>query len=142
MQTTCLSRSNHRCHRCWTAYSLAMQKPRHPLLCHVGIKYGRDVVRSVPLLSATLPFQLRRIMNLDGPHALVREGSMDLFPRTAIVPHLDQRCILFWCLFNTLFLRLQQCLTCLGMCSNVVMGRNICWRLLARINVQCFGINR
>jgi hypothetical protein len=45
-----------------------------------GVGYSRDVVRSVPLLSATLPFQLRRIVHLDRPYAPVREGSMDVFP--------------------------------------------------------------
>src|SRR5438309_3989636 len=72
----------------------------------------------------------------------MREGSMDVFPRTANVPHLEQLCILFWGPFNTLFLRLQRCLMYLGMCSSLVMGRNLCRRLLTRTDVQCFGINR
>ena len=75
------------------------------------------------------PVELRRIAHLDGLYAPAREGSTDLFPRTAIVPHLGQRCILFWCPFNQL-LRLQRCLMYLRMCSSVV------------IDVQCFGINR
>ena len=133
--------SNYRRYRCWTVYSLAMQEARHPRLCH-GIGYGRDVVRLVPLLLATLPFQVRRIMNLDGPYIPVREGSMDPFLRTAVVPYLEQRCILFWCPFNTLLLRLQRCLMYLGMCSSLVMGRSLCRGLLARTDVQCFGINR
>jgi hypothetical protein len=98
-------------------------------------------VRSVPLLSATLPFQLRRIMNLDRPYAPVREGSTDLFPRAAIVPHLEQRSVLFCCPSNALFPRLQRCLMYLGMWRSVVMDRYLCWRL-ARTDVQCFRINR
>jgi hypothetical protein len=42
-----------------------------PLRCKrlgiLGVGYSRDFVRSVPLLSATLPFQLRRIVHLDRP---------------------------------------------------------------------------
>ena len=34
-------------------------------------------MQSVPLLLATLPFQLRRIVHLGRPHAPVREGSMN-----------------------------------------------------------------
>jgi hypothetical protein len=84
-----------------------MQEPRHLRLCHIGVGYNRDVVRSVPLLSATLPFQLRRIMNLDRPYAPVREGIMDFFPRAAIIPHLDQYGVLFCFPSNALFLRPQ-----------------------------------
>ena len=98
----------------------ALEEPRHPRLCHIGVGYSRDVVQSVPLLSATLPFQLRRIMNLDRPYAPVREGIMDFFPRAAVVPHLEQRGVLFCCPSNTPFLRLQQCLTCLRIRSSLV----------------------
>lgn len=59
---------------------------------------------------AVLPFEHCRTAQPDGPYAPVRERSTDFFPRTAIVPHLEQLCILFWCpfhLFNTPFLSLH-----------------------------------
>jgi hypothetical protein len=30
----------------------------------------------------------------------------------------------------------------LRMCSSVVIGRNLCWRLLVGKDIQCLGINR
>jgi len=69
---------------------------------------------------AMLLFELRRVAHLDRPYTPVREGSMDIFPRTAIIPHPEQRCIFFWCPSNTLFLWLQRSLTYLGICSSVM----------------------
>jgi hypothetical protein len=116
-----------------------------PLLYGSSFSDTGRPMRSVPLLFATLPFQLRRIVHLGRPYAPVREGSMYLFPRAAIVPHLEQYCILFWCLFSpfsTPFLKLQRYLMSLARCSSFVIGRNLCWRLLTRTDFQCFRINR
>jgi hypothetical protein len=90
-------------------------------------------MRSVPSLLATLPFHLRQIVYLDRPSAPVRVGSMDDFPWTTIVLHLEQRCILFCCPFSSIstpFLRLQRCLMFLGMGSCLVMGQNLYWASL------------
>jgi hypothetical protein len=59
--------------------------------------------------SAVSLFELRRIAHLDSPYTLAREGSIYLFPRTTIILHLEQRCVLFSCPFpfNTPFLRLS-----------------------------------
>jgi hypothetical protein len=40
-------------------------------------------------------FELCRTAHPDGSYAPVREGSTNIFPKTAIVPHLEQRCLLF-----------------------------------------------
>jgi hypothetical protein len=72
---------------------------------------------------AVLPFELCRTAHPDGPYALAREGSTDLFPRTAIIPHLEQRCLLFWCPFppfNTPFLSLNFAIG--GIWSSVLPG--------------------
>ena len=66
-------------------------------------------------------------------YATVRNGSTDVFPRTAIVAHLEQHRILFCCPrnpWNASLLKLQRCLIYLGMCSNVV------------IDIQLFAINQ
>ena len=69
--------------------------------------------------------EFRRTAHLDGPFTPAREGSKHVFPWTAAVPHLEQLCILF-CLWNLALLWLQWCLVYLGMCSGVVIGRNLC----------------
>lgn len=79
----------------------------------------------------------RREVHLDRLQSPVGEGFSDLFPRTAIVPYLEQRYILFCCLFNILplLLGLQRRLTCLGIYSSLVIGRNLCRRLFTRIDL-------
>jgi hypothetical protein len=44
---------------------------------------------------AILLFKLCRTVHPDGPFTLAREGSSDLFPRTAIILYIKQRCLLF-----------------------------------------------
>jgi hypothetical protein len=73
-----------------------------------GVVYViRDVVRIALLLLATISFELRRMTDPDGPYGLMKEGSLNVLPRTAIVLHLEQRRVLFCCPSNALFLRLQ-----------------------------------
>jgi hypothetical protein len=38
-----------------------------------------------------LLFEFRRVAHLDRAFTTVREGSMDVFPRAALIPHLEQR---------------------------------------------------
>jgi hypothetical protein len=55
-------------------------------------------------------FKRSRIVHLDCLLAQVREGSMDVFPRTAIIPHADHGRVICWCPSSLLFPRPQRCL--------------------------------
>jgi hypothetical protein len=84
-------------------------------------------------------------VHLDRPYALVREGSIDDFLWTTIVLYLEQRYILFYCLFSlfsTPFPRFQRCLIYLAIGSSLVIGRNLCRDLPTRTDVQYLRINR
>jgi hypothetical protein len=61
-------------------------------------------------------FEFCRTAHPDGPFTPAREGSKDVFPRAAFVPHLEQLYILFFCPWNLALLWLQRCLMYLGMC--------------------------
>jgi hypothetical protein len=66
-------------------------------------------------------FEFGRIAHPDGPFTPMREGSKDIFPRTAFIPHLEQLCILFFCPWNLTLLWFQRCLVCLGMYNSIVI---------------------
>jgi len=76
--------------------------------------------------STLLIFKFRRVAHLGGLFTAVLEGSVDVFLQAAIIPHLEQRCVLFWCPSNALFLRPQRCLTYLRICSSLVTDCNLC----------------
>jgi hypothetical protein len=94
-----------------------------------------------PSLSAMLPFELRRKAHLDRPFTPMREGSMDVFPRAAIIPHLEQRRVFFRRLWSALYLRPQRCWIHLGMCGSLVRDCSLYWRLPTRTDMQRFGID-
>ena len=57
---------------------------RTPLL----VPTRTSVVFAAGIKIAVAGFKLRRIVHLDRTYAPAREGSMDVFPRTAILLHL------------------------------------------------------
>jgi hypothetical protein len=67
---------------------------------------------------------------------------MDLFPRAAILPHLEYRRIFFRCPSNTLYLRPRRRKMHLGMCASGMRGCSLCGRLLVRTHAQRFGKDR
>jgi len=66
-------------------------------------------------------FEFCQTAHPNSPFTPAREGSSDIFPRTAFVPHPEQVCILFFCPWNLALLWLQRCLKYLGMCGSVVI---------------------